>query len=119
MLRAARDRADLLNRSLAPAQLRARVAEARLRHESAYSSCNAAIEKSLEDGRQRLGLAAASLDALSPLAVLHRGYAIAQRPDGELLRDTAGLSIGDSVKVRLAKGKLSAEVTDIEQLSNE
>ena len=119
MLRAARDRADTLNRSLAPAQLRARLAEARLQHESAYSSCNAAIEQCLEDGRQRLGLAAASLDALSPLAVLHRGYAIAQRPDGELLRDTAGLSIGDSVKVRLAKGKFSAEVTDIEQLSNE
>jgi exodeoxyribonuclease VII large subunit len=119
ILRAARDRADSLNRSLAPAQLRARVAEARLRHESAYSSCNDAIEKSVEDCRQRLGLAAASLDALSPLAVLHRGYAIAQRPDGELLRDTAGLSIGDSIKVRLAKGKLSAEITDIEQPSNE
>jgi exodeoxyribonuclease VII large subunit len=114
-LRAARDRADSLNRSLAPAQLRARLAEARLRYESAYSSCHAAIEKTVEDGGQRLGLAAASLDALSPLAVLQRGYALAQRADGKLLRDTASLSVGDSVQVRLAKGKMTAEVTDIEQ----
>ena len=114
-LRAARDRADSLNRSLAPAQLRARLAEARVRYESAYSSCNSAIEKTLEDGAQRLGLAAASLDALSPLGVLQRGYAIAQRPDGRLLRDAATLSIGDSVHVRLAKGQLTANVTDVEQ----
>jgi exodeoxyribonuclease VII large subunit len=114
-LRAARDRAESLNRSLAPAQLRARLAEARVRYESAYSGCNTAIEKTLEDGAQRLGLAAASLDALSPLGVLQRGYAIAQTPDGGLLRDAASLSIGDSVHVRLAKGKLTAEVTDIEQ----
>ncbi len=75
------------------------------------------MEKTLEDGAQRLGLAAASLDALSPLAVLQRGYAIAQRPDGGLLRDTASLSIGDSVQVRLAKGKMIAEVTGIDQLN--
>jgi exodeoxyribonuclease VII large subunit len=113
--RAAKDRAESLNRSLAPAQLQARLAEARLHYESAYSSCYAAIEKTVEDGGQRLGLAAASLDALSPLAVLQRGYAIAQRADGGLLRDTASLSVGDSVQVRLAKGKMTAEVTDIEQ----
>ncbi len=116
-LRAARDRADALNRSLAPAQLRARLAEARLRYESAYSSCNAAVEKTVEDGAQRLGLAAASLDALSPLSVLQRGYAIAQRVDGKLLRDTASLSVGDPVRVRLAKGSMTAEVTEIEDVS--
>ena len=61
--------------------------------------------------------AAASLDALSPLAVLHRGYAIAQREDGRLLRDTKDVSVGDSINVRLAKGRLTAEVTNIEKPS--
>ena len=116
-LRTAKDRADALNRSLAPAQLRARLAEARVRYESAYSSSLAAVEKTLEAGAQRLGIAAASLDALSPLAVLHRGYAIAQREDGRLLRDTEDVSVGDSIKVRVAKGRLTAQVTDIEKLS--
>jgi exodeoxyribonuclease VII large subunit len=71
----------------------------------------------LEAGAQRLGIAGASLDALSPLAVLHRGYAIAQRNDGRLIRDTEDVSVGDSINVRVAKGRLTAEVTDIEKLS--
>jgi len=62
--------------------------------------------------KKRFGLATASLDALSPLAVLHRGYAIAQREDGTLLRDAKAVSIGDSVKVRLAKGRIKATVED-------
>ena len=114
-LRMATERADALNRSLAPAHLRARLAEARVRYESAYSSANAAIERTLETGAQRLGIAAASLDALSPLAVLHRGYAMAQRYDGRLIRDSEDVSVGDSINVRVAKGKLTAEVTDIEK----
>lgn len=116
-LRSARERAETLNRSFAPAQLRARLAEARVRYESAYSSSLAAMENTLEAGAQRLGIAAASLDALSPLAVLQRGYAIAQQDDGRLLRDTENVSVGDSIKVRVAKGRLTAEVTDIEKLS--
>ena len=115
-LRTANERAEALNRSLAPAQLRARLAEARVRYESAYSNCTAAMEKTWETGAQRLGLAAASLDALSPLAVLQRGYAIALGQDGRLLRDTAKVSVGDAVKVKLAKGSLTAEVTDTENV---
>jgi exodeoxyribonuclease VII large subunit len=69
----------------------------------------------MEEARQRLGLAAASLDALSPLAVLQRGYAIAQRQDGTLLRDANSVAVGDFVSVRLAKGKLSASVEEIEK----
>ncbi|HVQ39196.1 MAG TPA: exodeoxyribonuclease VII large subunit, partial [Pyrinomonadaceae bacterium] len=60
-----------------------------------------------------LALAAASLDALSPLAVLGRGYAIAQSEDGKLLRDASAVAIGDSVRVRLAKGDLQARVETI------
>ena len=116
-LRTANERAAALNRSLAPAQLRARLTEARIRYESAYSNCTSAIEKTWEEGVQRLGLVAASLDALSPLAVLQRGYAIVQAADDRLLRDAADVSVGDAVKVRLAKGRLTAEVTDIETLS--
>jgi exodeoxyribonuclease VII large subunit len=114
VVRDAHLRADPLSRSLAPSQLRARLAEARVRFESAYSSCHVALEKQLETAARSLGVAAASLDALSPLAVLQRGYAIAQKQDGSLLRDAKSVSIGDSVKVRLAKGRLTAKVNGIE-----
>ena len=115
MLRGARLRNDALNASLAPAQLRARLSEARARFDSAYTNCNIAVEKQLEEARGRLGIAAASLDALSPLAVLQRGFAIAQSADGKLLRDAKMVSIGDSIKVRLAVGRIGARVDDIEE----
>ncbi|MFN2516921.1 MAG: exodeoxyribonuclease VII large subunit [Pyrinomonadaceae bacterium] len=114
VLRGAHLRADPLRRSLAPAQLRARFVEARVRFDSAYSGCHAAIEKEMEEAAKRLGLAAASLDALSPLAVLQRGYAIAQREDGSLVRDANSVFIGDSVRVRLAKGRIGTRIESIE-----
>lgn len=114
-LRGAHLRADSLNRFLEPAQLRARLTEARVRFYSAYTGCTTAIERQRLAAEKRFGLAAASLDALSPLAVLHRGYAIAQREDGTLLRDAKAVSIGESVKVRLAEGKIRAKVDQVEE----
>jgi len=113
-LRSAHLRADALNTSLSPAQLRARFAAARVRFDSAYTGATVAMEKQLDEARNQLGVAAASLDALSPLAVLQRGYAIAQDQDGRLLRDASSVAVGDSVKVRLAKGNLSARVEGAE-----
>jgi exodeoxyribonuclease VII large subunit len=113
-LRSAHLRADALNASLSPAQLRARVTAARVRFDSAYTGATVAMEKQLDEARTQLGLAAASLDALSPLAVLQRGYAIAEDADGKLLRDAKSVSVGDLVKVRLAKGSLATRVEGIE-----
>ncbi|MEK6282115.1 MAG: exodeoxyribonuclease VII large subunit [Acidobacteriota bacterium] len=114
-LRDARLRADPLMRRLAPSELRARHAEARARFELAKGGCNAAMEGRFEEAGKGLGLAAAALDALSPLAVLQRGYAIAQREDGSLLRDANSVSVGESISVRLAKGSLIASVEGIEE----
>jgi exodeoxyribonuclease VII large subunit len=114
-IRSAQLRADALSGSLAPAQLRARLTQSRMRFDSAYTGCNIAIEKQIEEARKRLGLAAVSLDALSPLAVLQRGFAIAQKEDGTLLRDAKLVSLGDSINVRLAKGRIKASVESIDE----
>jgi exodeoxyribonuclease VII large subunit len=60
--------------------------------------------------RARLATAAARLDALSPLAVLGRGYALARGPRGEILRDARQVAPGDEISLRLARGALRAEV---------
>jgi exodeoxyribonuclease VII large subunit len=73
------------------------------------------MDKRMTEAEKRFGLATASLDALSPLAVLHRGYAIAQREDGTLLRDARQVSTGDSIKVRLERGRVHTTVRDIEE----
>jgi exodeoxyribonuclease VII large subunit len=74
------------------------------------------MEATLQEARERLGLAAASLDALSPLAVLQRGYAIAQDASGKPLRDAAVVNPGDGVSVRLAKGRLNTRVETVEDV---
>jgi exodeoxyribonuclease VII large subunit len=117
-MRVAHDRADALSRSLTPAQLRARLAQARARFDAAYTGCNTALEKQMEEAENRLGLAAAALDALSPLAVLQRGYAIAQQEDGSLLRDARQVSVSDSIEVRLARGKLGARVESVRDIQD-
>src|SRR5437867_1393227 len=99
-LQTAQRRADAALHKLTPAQLRALLSDARMRFDSAYGGCSAATVAQLEAAYQRLGLAAAALDALSPLAVLQRGYAIAQHKDGQLLRDSSSVSIGDPVRLR-------------------
>ena len=95
-------------------EVKSRLNNARARFDAASSSCDAAIEFKLQQGRERLALAVASLDALSPLGVLQRGYAIAQDASGRLLRDAAMVAPGDAVSVRLAKGKLKTRVETIE-----
>jgi exodeoxyribonuclease VII large subunit len=106
-------RAAELSRRLSPAELRGRLADARNRFELVASGSQLAVEKHMDDAQKRLALTAASLDALSPLGVLQRGYAIAQKEDGTLLRDASAVAAGDAVNVRLAKGKIAARVESV------
>ncbi|NPV13707.1 exodeoxyribonuclease VII large subunit [candidate division WOR-3 bacterium] len=58
----------------------------------------------------RLTKAAVSLDALSPLAQLARGYAICQKPDGGVVMRVDDVQLEDEVKVRVADGRLDCQV---------
>ena len=64
---------------------------------------------------QRFGALAAALDALSPLKVLGRGYALAQTEDGTVLRSSGQVNTGDSVHVRLSNGGIVCEVREKEK----
>ncbi len=60
--------------------------------------------------RERLTALAAGLDAMSPLKVLGRGYAIAQRDDGSAIVSTADVSCGDQITLTLVDGSLHCRV---------
>lgn len=69
-----------------------------------------AIEGIIASKNEEMRVNIAKLDTLSPLAVLTRGYSITQGEDGKVLRDAADAKPGDKLKIRLANGKLEAEV---------
>ena len=56
----------------------------------------------------------AQMAALSPLAVLDRGYAMAQK-QGTIVRDAAQVAPGERVKIRLAKGAFEATVDKVDE----
>lgn len=62
--------------------------------------------------RQRFSALAASLDALSPLAVLGRGYAVARNEQGTILKSWQDVTAGDMVRVTLGEGGFSARVLE-------
>ena len=75
----------------------------------------AAAAKGCVDGEgRRFAAAAAALDALSPLKVLARGYAVAQSGDGMVLKSAAEVAAGERIRVRLAQGSLQCDVVDKE-----
>ena len=63
----------------------------------------------------RFAALAASLDALSPLRVLGRGYALAQTESGEILRSAAQTAPGERIRVRLAQGQLVCDVAETKE----
>jgi exodeoxyribonuclease VII large subunit len=68
----------------------------------------------LELGRRSLQEAVGSIHALSPLAILARGYSITRRwPDLTVLRVASDVAPGEAVHVRLASGELLCEVRRI------
>jgi exodeoxyribonuclease VII large subunit len=110
----ARRRADAVHYRLQPARLAARLAAARNRFDVACTERDAAVLMRLDDARARMAVSVASLDALSPLAVLERGYALAQDARGMLLRDARAVKTGDELHLRLARGAVRCRVEETE-----
>ena len=64
---------------------------------------------------QRYIALTAKLDAMSPLKVLTRGYAMAQKENGEVVRSVSQVVPGEQVNVIFCDGKLQTTVTDVKE----
>jgi exodeoxyribonuclease VII large subunit len=89
---------------------RPRLGRDRSRHEAARALLVQSIRLQLSRRRGRLESLQAKLSQLSPLAILNRGYAIVTGESGHILTDAAAAPEGSAVDVRLAKGRLHADV---------
>ncbi|MCY7355660.1 MAG: exodeoxyribonuclease VII large subunit [Lysobacter sp.] len=99
--------ADAVLRAMQPkrrlALLRQRIAALALRPQSA-------IARRLQRDALRLRGLARSLETVSPLATVARGYAILQRDDGRIVRSVDETDIGDALDARLVDGRLRVRV---------
>lgn len=114
MIGSARRGTDAATQRLSPARMATRAAAARVRLTHRRASLDAAAASQLDGAHRRLAVAAAALNALSPLAVLQRGYALAQNEQGALLRSVRSVSIGDRLRLQLAEGAVRCRIEQVE-----
>ena len=94
---------------LAEVNLRAALAVRRTRVETLAHRLETAIGSTVATRRMRLGGTGKELDAVSPLKVLDRGYAVVVKHlDGAAVVDASEIEVGDELDIRLRRGRLSA-----------
>jgi len=90
---------------------RRRLTAIRQQLDAQVANLAAATHHRLLECRGSLERRTASLEALSPLAILNRGYALVFDAKGRLVKDAARLKTGDELSARLARGRVRARVT--------
>jgi exodeoxyribonuclease VII large subunit len=99
-----------LHRRLSAADPRARLAVDRQLLAALHHRLVAGAGAALGHHRQELTRLAGGLDALSPLAVLDRGYSLVRTPDGAVVTDVAHVAVGDALRLQLRHGRLHCRV---------
>jgi exodeoxyribonuclease VII large subunit len=96
---------------IASFDFRAKIAGLRLRLEKRSADLGTRAERMLRAKRERLDRLRLQLEERNPVRVLERGYAIATDAAGNVLRSADQVALGDTVALRLARGRLTTEVT--------
>jgi len=89
-----------------------RVGQQLVRLENLRMRSDRAWRQIVRHARERLQPLVRTLNAVSPLATLDRGYAIVSTAAGEILRDAAHAKPGTVIEARLARGRLRAKVEE-------
>ncbi|MFG6138501.1 exodeoxyribonuclease VII large subunit [Halomonas sp. B23F22_10] len=109
-LAAARRHQAQLGRRLALRSPERRLEQETRRLTQARQRLHQAMPRALAHHRERLGAVARELQAVSPLAVLGRGYAILENDEGRVIRHAADTRPGERLAARLGEGRLALEV---------
>ncbi len=89
---------------------RPRLERSRRRQQNAAQALVQTIRLQMARRKARLETLAAKLEQLSPLTILNRGYAIVTTQEGHVLMESSQAPEGAAIRVRLARGRLEAQV---------
>jgi exodeoxyribonuclease VII large subunit len=109
-LREYRRRLDVASARVRHFDFRRSLAITRTKLDAGASTLQRAVQARLAHERARLEQLSARLNALSPVKILDRGYALVFDSDGRLVKDATQLSAGDRISARVSRGTLTAEV---------
>ena len=116
-LRSARQHLNVLSQSPVLQAPDNYLSQKKLKLEHLEKSLIAAQNQQLARKQQKYVSLTASLDAMSPLKVLSRGYAMAQTQDGSLLRSTTQVRPQEEISISLADGTLRATINEVKERS--
>jgi exodeoxyribonuclease VII large subunit len=111
-LRASRKLTDELAAKILRHDPRQEIGRTRERLEQLRARLERSLERTLHAAGGRVEAMEGRLRALSPLAVLDRGYALVQAVDGRVIRSAAQLALGDRVTTRLGDGNFVSRVEE-------
>ncbi len=114
-LKAARQHLDVLSKSAALQSPHGYLQQRQKSLESLQNRLVAAQNQCIGRSNQRYIALTAKLDAMSPLKVLTRGYAMVQTAEGSVVRSVSQAKAGDHIDISFSDGKLSATVTDVKE----
>jgi exodeoxyribonuclease VII large subunit len=100
---------------ISPIKLAGKVSENQTRLALLKQRQITAIKDIVDEKDEQLKIKMASLDALSPLSVLKRGFSLTQKENGEIIRDANQINVGENVQIRLGKGKIKAKISEKEE----
>lgn len=112
-LRQATRTQDRLTQRLAQQQPEARLHRAQQQLQQWHYRLQQAVFQQLNRDKQRFGVRAAQLEAVSPLATLARGFSVTTAADGNVVKKTSQLQRGETLKTRLDDGWIESQITDI------
>ncbi|OGT72400.1 MAG: exodeoxyribonuclease VII large subunit [Gammaproteobacteria bacterium RIFCSPLOWO2_02_FULL_57_10] len=84
-----------------------------MRQDALLHRLHQALRRNLRERQSQLAALARGLDSVSPLSTLRRGYSITFDEQGQVLRSTEALQIGDSITTRLNEGSVRSTVTEL------
>jgi exodeoxyribonuclease VII large subunit len=114
-LRRAGNRLELVKSRLSPIKLASELNGKKTRLAILRERQSSAVKKLVDAKDENLKIEMASLDALSPLSVLKRGYSVTQNEKNKIISSVRQIKQNENVQIRLSDGKLKAKVFETEK----